>query len=88
MGGQFKNATVNRDEYFIACSRYIELNPVRAAIVSQPKYYQWSSCWRRALPGMKFDDEDVEMRFEARPDFRGLVLSRFCDSALRNRERR
>jgi len=47
--GRFKSATVGRDEYLIACSRYIELNPVRAGMVAHPKDYRWSSYQRRAL---------------------------------------
>jgi putative transposase len=47
--GRFKSATVSRDEYLIACSRYIELNPVRAGIVAHPKDYRWSSYRHRAL---------------------------------------
>ncbi len=29
--------------YFLACSRYIELNPVRAWMVAQPEDHPWSS---------------------------------------------
>ena len=47
--GRFKSAAVGRDEYLIACSRYIELNPVRAGMVAHPKDYRWSSYQRRAL---------------------------------------
>ena len=47
--GRFKSAAVSRDEYLIACSRYIELNPVRAGLVAHPKDYRWSSYQRRAL---------------------------------------
>jgi len=47
--GRFKSAAVSRDEYLIACSRYIELNPVRAGVVAHPKEYRWSSYQRRAL---------------------------------------
>jgi REP-associated tyrosine transposase len=47
--GRFKSATVSQDEYLIACSRYIELNPVRAGLVAHPKDYRWSSYRRRAL---------------------------------------
>jgi len=47
--GRFKSAAVSRDEYLIACSRYIELNPVRAGLVAHPKDYYWSSYQRRAL---------------------------------------
>ena len=33
----------------LACYRYIELNPVRAAMVNQPKDYRWSSYPSNAL---------------------------------------
>ena len=34
---------MSKDNYLLACSRYIELNPVRARIVNDPKEYMWSS---------------------------------------------
>jgi len=34
---------VQEDEYFMACLRYIELNPVRAGMVSDPGDFRWSS---------------------------------------------
>ncbi|MGH7427895.1 MAG: REP-associated tyrosine transposase [Candidatus Methylomirabilaceae bacterium] len=47
--GRFKSAVVSRDRYLITCSRYIELNPVRAGLVGHPRDYRWSSYYRRAL---------------------------------------
>jgi putative transposase len=41
--GRFKSSLVSKDEYLLACSRYIELNPVRAKIVEDPRNYPWSS---------------------------------------------
>lgn len=41
--GRFKSAPVSKDSYLLTCNRYIELNPVRAKIVKDPKDYQWSS---------------------------------------------
>ncbi|MCX5681192.1 MAG: transposase, partial [Candidatus Omnitrophica bacterium] len=41
--GRYKSSLVDKDEYFAACSRYIELNPVRAKIVASPEEYPWSS---------------------------------------------
>jgi putative transposase len=29
--------------YLLACQRYIELNPVRAAMVDDPAHYRWTS---------------------------------------------
>ncbi|WP_084614868.1 transposase [Pseudomonas batumici] len=41
--GRYKSSLVQSDCYLLACSRYIELNPVRAKMVSQPEDYAWSS---------------------------------------------
>ena len=41
--GRFKSCLIDSDSYLIACYRYIELNPVRAGIVSTPEEYRWSS---------------------------------------------
>ena len=41
--GRFKSSLVSKDNYLLACSRYIEMNPVRANIVKDPKDYRWSS---------------------------------------------
>ena len=41
--GRFKSSTISADEYLLACSRYVELNPVRAGIVADPGDYRWSS---------------------------------------------
>ena len=41
--GRFKNPIVQSDEYLLQCLKYIELNPVRAGIVSTPQDYRWSS---------------------------------------------
>jgi putative transposase len=41
--GRFKSSIVQDQHYLLACQRYIELNPVRAGIVSDPADYPWSS---------------------------------------------
>jgi putative transposase len=41
--GRFKASVIDSETYFMACSRYIELNPVRAQLVSEPGEYPWSS---------------------------------------------
>lgn len=41
--GRFKSSLVDTQRYFIACCRYIELNPVRAGVVNRPEDYRWSS---------------------------------------------
>ena len=41
--GRFKSSLVDINHYCLMCYRYIELNPVRAGMVSHPADYRWSS---------------------------------------------
>ena len=41
--GRFKASVIDSEAWFMACSRYIELNPVRANMVAEPGQYPWSS---------------------------------------------
>lgn len=47
--GRYKACPVADDEHLLRCQRYVELNPVRARIVSDPADYRWSSCRQSAL---------------------------------------
>ena len=40
---RYKSIVVSKDDYLLACGSYVELNPVRARIVEDPKHYRWSS---------------------------------------------
>jgi putative transposase len=41
--GRFRASIVDPERYFLPCTLYIELNPVRAALAFMPLDYQWSS---------------------------------------------
>ncbi len=41
--GRYKSTLIQAERYLLACMVYIELNPVRAAMVSGPTEYPWSS---------------------------------------------
>ena len=41
--GRYRASLIDSEHYFLACSRYIEMNPVRAGIVNEPAAYGWSS---------------------------------------------
>jgi len=41
--GGFKSCLVESDRYALMVCRYVELNPVRAAMVALPEEYRWSS---------------------------------------------
>lgn len=41
--GRFKSSPISTDRYLLACSRYIEMNCVRAGMVKSPEEYKFSS---------------------------------------------
>jgi len=41
--GRFRSSLVETTRYFLACMRYIEMNPVRARLSVRPDAYEWSS---------------------------------------------
>lgn len=47
--GRYKTSLVDTERYLLSCYQYIELNPVRAAIVKNPEDYPYSSYHANAL---------------------------------------
>ena len=41
--GRYRSCLTQQESYLLTCMRYIELNPVRAAMVAHPGEYRWSS---------------------------------------------
>ena len=41
--GRFRSCLIESEGYLLECYKYIELNPVRAAMVDSPAEYKWSS---------------------------------------------
>jgi putative transposase len=41
--GRYRSSLVDSARYLFSCSRYIELNPVRAGMAAYPEEYRWSS---------------------------------------------
>jgi putative transposase len=46
---RYKSSPVQANTCLLDCQRYIELNPVRAAMVEDPAHYRWSSYRANAL---------------------------------------
>jgi putative transposase len=46
--GRYRSCLVQCERYLMVCQRYIELNPVRAQMVTHPVNYPWSSYRRNA----------------------------------------
>ena len=41
--GRYRSCPIDTVRYLLTCSRYIELNPVRAMLADDPSRYRWSS---------------------------------------------
>jgi len=41
--GRYKSSLIDSEAYLLTCMRYIELNPLRANMVTHPGEYRWSS---------------------------------------------
>jgi len=41
--GRYKSTIIQAERYLLACMVYIDLNPVRAGLVGDPRAYPWSS---------------------------------------------
>lgn len=53
--GRFRSTPVRSRAHFFACSRYIELNPVRAGLTATAENYRWSSYRHNALHDVEGD---------------------------------
>lgn len=40
---RYKATMMDSEHYLLTCSRYIELNPIRAGMVKHPEKYTWSN---------------------------------------------
>ena len=41
--GRYKSSLIDKENYFVWCGLYVELNAVRAGLVSEPEGWRWSS---------------------------------------------
>ena len=67
--GRYRSCIVENEYYFLTCQRYIELNPVRAAMVSHPGAYRWSSYSANAegTPDPLITPHDIYRRLAVEP---------------------
>ena len=74
--GRFKSFMILDEWYFFACTRYIDLNPVKAGVVNDPKDYVWAGYptlgyGRRGI--VELDPHDLYRRLAADPGIRQSV---------------
>ncbi len=56
---RYKSFVIQKDQYMINCITYIEMNPVRAGLVTRPEDYLWSNYRTRVLGLGRLDLLDV-----------------------------
>ena len=79
--GRFKSSLIDSDNYLLACCRYVDLNPVRAAVVSAPDQYQWSGYRGRAglAPDAVLSHHSVFEVLGASESHRAIAYRRFVE---------
>jgi putative transposase len=82
--GRFRASLVQTERYFLACMRYIELNPVRAGMVQHPSEVAWSS-YRQNASGQPcgiITPHEEYVRLGSDAQTRGYAYRALCDQAL------
>lgn len=61
---RYKSIIISKDDYLLACGSYVELNPVRAKTVEDPKDYRWSShnTYAYGKKNLLVDEHPIYMR--------------------------
>ncbi len=82
--GRFRSSLVETSSYLFACMRYIELNPVRAAMVRRPGEHPWSSFGQNARgdPSGILTPHPEYLQLSADPERRGAAYLRMFDDAI------
>lgn len=84
---RYKSILISKDNYLLACGSYVELNPVRAKIVEDPKDYRWSSYNEYAYGRgdritdehpiyKRLSDKEAERRKRYREFVKGMIKER------------
>ncbi len=69
---RFKGILIDKEEAQLACSAYIDLNPLRAAVVEQPENYRWSGLGLR-VRNPKYADQLLSNCYESFSWYREFV---------------
>jgi putative transposase len=86
--GRFKCSPIESDRYLLACTRYVDLNPVRAGMVAKPEHYPWSSY--RARVGLSpcdwLDADPCYLALASTDERRGQRYREFVEQGIHESE--
>jgi len=82
--GGFNSSLVDSDAYALRVTRYIGLNPVRAAMVERPDHYRWSSAHTHLGTAQDplLSPHPVYLALVADPDGRAAASHRWLNAPL------
>jgi putative transposase len=88
--GRYKSTLIDSDHYLLTCSRYIELNPVRARMVAHPDDYRWSSFRSNAGGPIEplISPHPLYLALDDSPAKRGVAYRALFDQHLESHEMR
>lgn len=86
--GRFKTSLIDSQRYLLCCYRYIEMNPVRASMVTDPARYRWSSYRHNALgePDGLVTPHPLYLRLGPEPAIRRTAYRALFADALSEQE--
>jgi len=86
--GRYKSTLLDSEAYLLTCSRYIELNPVRADMVDHPSDYRWSSYGHNALGETNglISPHEVYLRLGSDPELRCEAYRHLFDAHIDDRK--
>jgi putative transposase len=86
--GRYRSFAIESETYWFRCLRYVELNPVRAGLVSSPEMYRWSSARAHisGLPDPLLTDHDLYLRLGSTPGERQQAWCAACQAGLPDQE--
>jgi putative transposase len=86
--GRYKIALLHDERYWLTCLRYVELNPVRAGLVSSPAHYRWSSYRAHAFGAQDslIADHTMYTGLGSTPERRQQAWRDICESPIAARQ--
>jgi putative transposase len=78
--GRYRSMVVANDAYWFSCLRYVELNPIRARIVTTAETYRWSSYRAHALgtPNVLLTEHPLYEQLADTREARSRQWKEFC----------
>jgi putative transposase len=86
--GRYRPALVHDERYWLTCMRYIELNAVRAGVVSDPEKHRWSSYLHHAFGASDeiLTEHSLYLNLGATPEARQQAWREFCGNQVSQSE--